>query len=143
MKHTVHTLARLAALAASLALVAPSVAGAQIAPSDMIGTWHAPGAGTVSTVTIAQNGGAYTIRVQAACSPTPCDWGTRPLTIYAPSAGIGVGKVGSATFNQGFVSRIVIVTLQDATAPFLQVQVLSRFTPAGGRSNYTTVQTLH
>ncbi len=60
-----------------------------------------------------------------------------------PSAAIKVGKIGSATFNQGFVTRIVIVTAQDATAPFLRVDVYSKFASGDTRSNYFLTQTLH
>ena len=82
--------------------------------------------------------------MKAPCTPTPCDWGTRPLTIYAPSVSVKVGKIGSATYNQGFAQRIVVVTAQDATAPFLRVDVYTKFTGGGaGRSNYATTQTLH
>ncbi len=100
-----------AALALGAALLSPAAAPAQTAPSDMLGTWSAP-SGALKTVTIAGSAGAYTIHVTAPCSPTPCDWGTRPLTIYAPSVSTSIGKSGSATYNQGFVTRTVIVTLQ-------------------------------
>lgn len=143
MKHLTSTLHSVAAFAAALAVFTPAPVRAQTVPSDMLGTFTAPPGGTVSSVTIASAGGGYTISVKAPCTPTPCNWGTRPLTVYAPSVGTSLAKVGSATYNQGFVRRTVIVTLQDATAPFLQVQVLSQFTPSGGRSNYTTIQTLH
>jgi hypothetical protein len=131
-----------AVCAAALVLSAPGVAQAQTVPSDMLGTFNAPAGGTLKSVTIASSGGGYTINVKATCSPTPCNWGTQPLVVYAPSAGTSLAKVGSAVFNQGFVRRTVIVTLQDATVPTLQVQLLSQFTPPGGRSNYTVFQTL-
>ncbi len=132
----------LAALALGAGFLFPTGSSAQTAASTLLGNWTAPAGGTVSTVVIAGAPGAYTIKVAAPCTPTPCDWGTRPLTIYAPSVSIKVGKIGSATYNQGFVTRTVIVTAEDATAPFLRVDVLSRFT-GGGRSNYATTQTLH
>jgi len=139
------TLRPFAALALGAALLFPTASTAQTAASTLLGTWTAPAGGTVATVVIAAAGSGYTIKITAPCSPTPCDWGTRPLTIYAPSPGIHVGKIGSALFNQGFVSRTVVVTAEDATAPFLRVDVLSKFAPsgAGGRSNYATTQTLH
>ena len=144
MTQTIHrSLRTLAALALGAGLLFPAGSSAQTAQSTLLGSWTAPAGGTVSTVVIAGGPGAYTIKVGAPCTPTPCDWGTRPLTIYAPTAGIKVGKIGSATYNQGFVTRIVVVTAEDATAPFLRVDVYSRFTPGGGRSNYATTQTLH
>ena len=131
------------ALAVTAAALVPSRSHAQTAVSTLLGTWNAPAGGTVSQVIIAGAPGAYTIIVKAPCSPTPCNWGTRPLTIYAPTVAIKVGKIGSATYNQGFVSRTVIVTAQDATAPFLRVDVYSKFAPGDTRSNYATTQTLH
>jgi hypothetical protein len=77
------------------------------------------------------------------CSPTPCDIGTKPLTIFAPTAASPIGKVGMATFPAGFKTMTVVVTLQDATAPFLQVQTFNKFAPGDTRKNYTTIQTLH
>jgi len=136
------TLRPLAASALAAGLLLPTAGSAQTAVSTLLGTWTAPPDGTVSQVVIAGGPGAYTIQVKAPCTPTPCDWGTRPLTIYAPSVSIKVGKIGSATYNQGFVTRIVVVTAQDATAPFLRVDVYSKFT-GGGRSNYASTQTLH
>lgn len=132
----------LGALALGAALLLPTPSGAQTAVSTLLGTWNGTGSGVVQVV-IAGGPGAYTIHVKASCSPTPCDWGTRPLTIFAPSAAIGVGKVGMATFNQGFVTRTVIVTAQDAVAPFLRVDVYSKFAPGDTRSNYATTQTFH
>ena len=137
------TLRSLAALALGAGLLLPTAGGAQTAVSTLLGTWNAPPGGTVSQVVIGGAPGAYTINVKAPCAPTPCNWGTRPLTIYAPSVSIKVGKIGSATFNQGFVTRTVIVTAQDATAPFLRVDVLSKFAAGDTRSNYATTQTLH
>ncbi len=136
-------LAALAVLAVTATVLVPLRSHAQTAASTLLGTWNAPAGGMVSQVVIGGVPGAYTIQVKAPCTPTPCDWGTRPLTIYAPSAAIKVGKIGSATYNQGFVSRIVVVTAQDATAPFLRVDVLSKFAAGDTRSNYATTQTLH
>ena len=131
------------ALAMAAAALVPLRAHAQTAVSTLLGTWNAPPGGMVSQVVIGGVPGAYTIHIKAPCSPTPCDWGTRPLSIYAPSAAIHVGKIGSATYNQGFVTRTVIVTAQDAVAPFLRVDVLSKFGAGDTRSNYATTQTLH
>jgi hypothetical protein len=132
----------LAALALGAALLLPTAGSAQTAASTLLGTWNATGSGLVQVV-VAGAPGAYTIHIKGACSPTPCDWGTRPLTIFAPSAATPVGKIGMATFNQGFVTRTVIVTAQDTTAPFLRVDVLSKFAPGDTRSNYATTQTFH
>lgn len=140
MNHVVSRLVRqLPAVALAAALLLPSGTQAQTAQSTLLGTWNAS-SGAFRQVTIAGGPGAYTIRIKASCSPTPCDWGTRPLTIYAPSAGTATGKVGSATYSQGFATRIVIVSAQDAVAPFLKVEVYTKFT-GGGRSNYVTTQT--
>jgi hypothetical protein len=136
------TLRPLAALALGAGLLLPATGSAQTAASTLLGTWNGPGSGVVQVV-IAGGPGAYTIHIKAACSPTPCDWGTRPLTIFAPSAAIGVGKIGMTTFSQGFVTRTVIVTAQDAVAPFLRVDVLSKFAAGDTRSNYATTQTFH
>ena len=132
----------LAALALAAGLLVPSPGSAQTASSTLLGTWNGTGSGVVQVV-IAGAPGAYTIHVKASCSPTPCDWGTRPLTIFAPSAAVTFGKIGMATFSQGFVTRTVIVTAQDAVAPFLRLDMYSKFAPGDTRSNYATTQTFH
>ena len=81
-------------------------------------------------------------RRQGPCTPTPCDWGTRPLTIYGPSAGATVGKAGSAAYNQGFATRIVVVTAHGCRRAVPQVDVYTKFTGTG-RSNFVITQTLH
>ncbi len=129
----------LVGLAIAAGLLFPSGSQAQTAQSTLLGTWNSA-TGALRQVVIGGTPGAYTIQVKAACSPTPCDWGTRPLTIYAPSVSVTTGKIGSATYNQGFATRIVIVSAQDAVAPFLKVDVYTKFT-GGGRSNYVTTQT--
>ncbi len=131
-----------AALAVTAAALVPSRGHAQTAVSTLLGTWNAPAGSSLAQVTVGGGPGAYTIQVKGACTPTPCDWGTRPLTVYGASASATVGKVGSATYAQGFATRIVIVTAQDAVAPFLKVDVYTRFT-GGGRSNYVLTQTFH
>ena len=134
----------LAALALAATVLAPLGIGAQTAPADMNGTWNAaPGATAIAKAIIAHTGSNYTIHVYGVCSPTPCDWGTKPLTIFAPSPAIHVGKVGMATFPQGFVTQTLVVTLNDATAPFLNVQVFDKFAPGDTRSNFVSTQTLH
>jgi hypothetical protein len=136
------TLRPLASLVLGAGLLLPTAGSAETAASTLLGTWNAPGSGIVQVV-IGGGPGAYTIHVKASCTPTPCDWGTRPLTIFAPSAAVTVGKIGMATFNQGFATRTVIVTAQDAVAPFLRVDVLAKFAPGDTRSNYATTQTFH
>ena len=124
------------------ALLIPARSQAQTAVSTLLGTWNASAGSSLAQVIVGGSPGAYTIDVKGSCTPTPCDWGTRPLTIYGASASATVGKVGSATYNQGFATRIVVVTAQDAVAPFLKVDVYTKFTSAG-RSNYVLTQTFH
>jgi hypothetical protein len=131
-----------AVLAMVAAALVPSRTHAQTAVSTLLGTWNAPAGSAFAQVVVGGSPGAYTIDVKASCTPTPCDWGTRPLTVYGASASATVGKVGSATYSQGFATRIVIVTAQDAVAPTLKVDVYTTFTGAG-RSNYVQTQTFN
>jgi hypothetical protein len=132
----------LGALALCAMLLIPSLSHAQTAVSTLLGTWNASGSG-ITQVVVAGSPGAYTVHIKASCSPTPCDWGTRPLTIFAPSASTAVGKIGMATFSQGFVTRTIVVTAQDAVAPFLRVDTYSKFAAGDTRSNYFSTQTMH
>ena len=132
------------ALALSALVLSPLAAPAQTAPSDMDGTWTAAaGATSMAKAVIAHTGSNYTLHLFGVCHPTPCDIGTQPLTIFAPTAASSIGKVGIATFPKGFVTLTVVVTLNDATAPMLNVQVFNKFAPGDTRKNYVTTQTMH
>jgi len=133
----------LAALALTTAALLPLTSSAQTAPADMDGTWNASSSGMLTKVVIAHTGSSYTLHAFASCTPTPCDWGTKPLTIFAPTAGTPIGKVGMATFPQGFKTATIVVTLNDATSPVLNVQTLTKFAPGDTRSNYAITQSMH
>lgn len=134
----------LAALVLSAFVLSPLAAPAQTAPSDMDGTWNAAAGSTaIAKAVIAHSGKHYTLHLFGVCTPTPCDIGTQPLTIFAPTVNFPIGKVGTATFNKGFVTLTVVVTLNDATSPLLNLQVFNKFAPGDTRSNYVTTQTMH
>jgi hypothetical protein len=117
----------------------PNPSAAQVAPPSLLRTWNGTGSGLVK-VTIARAGIGYTIHAWGQCSPTPCNWGTVPLTVYAPNVTSKIADAGTAVYTNSFDVINVVVKLQGAT---LTVQTFTRFTDHSGRSNYNSVVVLH
>jgi hypothetical protein len=118
--------------------VFPLQATAQTAPPGLLRTWN--GGSSLVKLTIAQAGSGYTIHAWGKCSPTPCDWGTVPLGLYAPSVNIPVASVGMATFTTSFAIKTVIVRPVGST---LRVETLTNFTDHSTRSCYDLMEILH
>jgi hypothetical protein len=77
-------------------------------------------------------GAFYDIAVFGKCSPTDCVWGTRRLA----DAGGGWYRT---TYNFGFkTSDVWIKTYPYYGRTYLRVWVYNDFTPADGRTDYTT-----
>jgi hypothetical protein len=140
MKRFSMLLTRIGVTALLLGLAAfPMQANAQTIPPGWARTWNATGSDLVKVV-IAGSGPAATIHVWGKCSPTPCDWGTVPLGLYAANVNAPVAVTGMATFKTSFAIKTVIVRPRGA---FLQVETLVNFTDHSARSCYDVTQTLH
>jgi hypothetical protein len=78
-----------------------------------------------------------------ACSPTPCEWGLIPATVYGPTVTAKTGTSLEAQWNFGFSRTVLLVTLSFPRAvPTLTVTELTTFTDGSGRSNYVVTEKL-
>jgi len=135
------TIRPFAALALAAAVLLPLTGAAQTPDPGMIKTWNAGGSGIVK-LTIAQVGPNTTAHAWGSCHPTPCNWGTRAMMIFAPNVSAHVGVVGMSTFRTNFEVTTLIATY-DQSAATLTVQTLTHFTDGSGRSNYTNTVVMH
>jgi hypothetical protein len=126
------TLGLCAAVAGSLAVTAP----AQAAPAQFIGVWNNIDASTNHIVQIVISGapGALGVRTFGSCSPTPCDWGTVPLTSYGNNVSDPDHKYAAALYNFGFESDLITMELTDPNT--LMVDTYTQFLDHSGRQNY-------
>ena len=132
------------ALAVSQALVLgaallPVSAGAQTAEPELVKTWIAGGSGIVKLVIASTPAGA-TVTAWGSCHPTPCAWGTRPLTIFAPNVSTKLGRTGLAIYQTTFSETWLVASLAGNA---LDVQTFTHFTDHSGRSNYTQTVVMH
>lgn len=125
-------------------------AQAQCVTSPLVGNWHNIDPATRSmtrvnvgfncgdTVTCDENGNCsggesyYTLHPYGACHPSDCDWGVQRAT----SMGDGWQR---AIFNFGFkTSYVWVKTYPSGGTTYLRAWVYNDFTPADGRTDYTT-----
>ena len=140
---------RLLAASALLLAAAGGLSPAHAVPpsdnSQLVGTWinTAPGGGLVKVVVTA---GAPGVNVHpfGACSPTPCDQGTKHAQTF--SDGVASSKsVGlrTALFNFGFKSQVLtahLIANPRGGAPLLEVVTQSRFAAGDTRGDYELVE---
>ncbi len=127
------------ALLLTLSAMLSTPASAQVAPPGIARTWTASGNGLVK-LTIAGSGPNYTVHAWGQCSPTPCDWGTVPLGLYAPNVNVPVANMGMATFTNKFSIVTLILTFDGKE---LIAQTLTNFTDHSNRSCYDQTVIMH
>jgi hypothetical protein len=110
---------------------APSTA---IPSPAFVGTWNNV-ASTGHFVKLSFDVVAGQLRVHAygACSPTPCDWGIAPATVYGANVSDANGSAFTAQYDFGFEK--VIIT-GHVTRKKLTTETFTQFTDGSGRSNY-------
>lgn len=109
-------------------------ATALASPDAYLGTWQNVDAGTggVTAVEVTQSGAAYSVHLWGKCHPTDCDWGTVPATAhFGAVTGAGPVLAVSATYDQGFVTRWVVV--KSLPGDRLEAQILSRYKSGDNR----------
>jgi hypothetical protein len=104
------------------------------------GNWHNtnPASGGLIRLVVTAAGPNVSVHAWGKCTPTPCDWGTRPAIVYAPNVGanpIATARAISVVFRTNFDETIVI--LQPSGANLLTAETYTRFTDTSGRSAYT------
>jgi hypothetical protein len=115
------------------------------APSAALaGTWVNTNHATNSVVDVVVATGRKGITVDGfgACSPTPCEWGKIPGTVFGPNVSAKIGTSFAAQWNFGFARTVLLATYSARTkVPTLRVQEFTTFTDGSGRANYTATET--
>ena len=108
---------------------------AAVSVAPLVGTWvnvdhHTRG---MVRLVIAANGSEITLHGFGACSPTPCDWGIVPGTVYANgvTGTTSIAFAGMYTFS--FKQTTVVGKLFNGA---LLVETFDHFTDKSGRSDY-------
>lgn len=122
-----------AALFGSLAASLP----AQAAPADFVATWRNvdPATNSIVQVRIDAQGTGMVVHGYGACSPTPCDWGTTPLTTYGSNVSDPDHTYGTAFYDFGFVQTLMTFELANGRKTLI-VNTYDRFTDGSGRQPY-------
>ena len=107
---------------------------------DFVGTWTNADleSGRMIKFVITQEDSEYYFRGYGACHPTPCDWGTTPLTLYSKSVSDTNDIAGTAEYDSGFKeTRIYLVMLNPYV---IMAYNFDKFTDASGRHNYASME---
>jgi len=140
------------AAAALLSTLAPAQA-AQAGPASAVpppptaalaGTWVNTNPATRSMVDLVVRTSPRGITVDGfgACSPTPCEWGLIPGTVFGPNVSAKVGTSFEAQWNFGFSRTVLVARFSlPRKVPTLTVQEFTTFTDNSGRSNYVVTET--
>jgi hypothetical protein len=135
-----------AATAALLALPGPAFASATPpAPAPaLLGTWTNtnPATRSVVDVVVTPTAGGIAVDGFGACSPSPCEWGNIPGTVFGARVSSAAGNSFEANWNFGFSREVLLATLvtRRGHAPTLVVKEFTTFIPPDGRANFTVTE---
>jgi len=112
-----------------------------VLPAPLIGTWNNVDKHTrdLVKIVISASGSSISVNPYGACSPTPCNWGAAPGTVYTPNVSSGKAEAFSADFTFSFAKVEVVGHLHKHE---LLVETFTIFTDGSGRSNLYTSDTL-
>jgi hypothetical protein len=135
-----------AAAAAQLPFSVPALASSvPPAPNPALsGTWANINPATRSVVDIVIEGNKNGIEVDGfgACSPSPCQWGNVPGTVFGANVSAATGSSFEADWNFGFARTVLLGTLTETRrVPTLTVQEFTTFTDGSGRANFAVTET--
>jgi hypothetical protein len=140
-------LTTLTAAAVTLLPLAGPAAAATSPPAPntgLYGTWANtnPATRNVADIVVTPSGGGITVDGYGACSPSPCQWGNVPATVFGNTVTSSTGKSFEASWNFGFADAVLLATLSHPhhTAT-LTVKELTAFTDGSGRANYSQTET--
>jgi hypothetical protein len=131
-----------ASVAALLPFSGPAFATATPpAPSPaLFGTWTNanPATRNVADIVITPRGGGILVDGFGACSPTPCEFGRIPGTVFAATVSNPTGNSFSANWNFGFSHFVLLATMaRVGRTTTLVVREFTTFIPPDGRANFT------
>ena len=109
----------------------------------LFGTWTNtnPATNSVVDIVVSPNGNGINVDGYGACSPTPCQWGNVPATVFGTNVGSPAGRSFEANWNFGFSRTVLLAKVTGAFFPVLTVQEFTTFTDGSGRSNYEVTET--
>jgi hypothetical protein len=110
----------------------------------LFGTWANtnPATRSVVDIVIAGNKAGITVDGFGACSPTSCQWGNIPGTVFGPNVSSATGTSFEADWNFGFSRTVLLGTVTESLrGPVLTVQEFTTFTDNSGRKNYEITET--
>ena len=105
----------------------------------LLGTWTNKNAKThnVADIVVTHKGGGIVVDGFGACSPTPCEWGNIPGTVFGAKVHSAMGSSLRANWNFGFSRTLLLATLtRPRGIPTLVVKEFTTFIPPDGRANY-------
>jgi hypothetical protein len=131
-----------------LSISAPAMAS-PVPPSPnpaLFGTWANtnPATRSISDIVLSPGGGGILADGFGACTPTPCQWGDIPGTVFGTNVSAPAGNSFRADWNFGFAHTVLLGTLTQRRLFFTQVltvQEFTTFTDHSGRANYTVTET--
>ena len=135
-----------AAAAAQLPFSVPALASPvpPVPNRALSGTWANtnPATRSVVDIVIKDNKGGIEVDGFGACSPSPCQWGNVPGTVFGANVSSATGSSFEANWNFGFARTVLLGTLNGKErVPTLTVQEFTTFTDGSGRANYTVTET--
>ena len=139
----------LTAAAGTLLSISSPAMASPVPPSPntaLFGTWANtnPATRNVADIVLSPGGGGILADGFGACSPTPCQWGDIPGTVFGTSVGSPTGNSFRADWNFGFAHTVLLGTLTQRKLFFLQVltvQEFTTFTDHSGRANFEVTET--
>jgi hypothetical protein len=136
----------MAAAVAQLPFSVPALASPVLpAPSPALsGTWANTNPATRNVVDIVIAGNKSGIEVDGfgACSPSPCQWGNVPGTVFGANVSAATGSSFEADWNFGFARTVLLGTLTARNRlSTLTVQEFTTFTDGSGRADYAVTET--
>jgi hypothetical protein len=136
----------MAAAVAQLTFSVPALASpVPPAPNPALsGTWANTNPATRNVVDIVIAGNKSGIEVDGfgACSPSPCQWGNVPGTVFGANVSAATGSSFEADWNFGFARTVLLGTLTARNRlSTLTVQEFTTFTDGSGRADYAVTET--
>ena len=130
-------------LPAQAAMAAPATPVPPPPSAALAGTWvninHATN--SVVDLVVATSGRGITVDGFGACSPSPCEWGKIPGTVFGRNVSASVGTSFAAQWNFGFARTVLLANYSvQKKVRVLTVQEFTTFTDGSHRANYTVTE---
>ncbi len=116
--------------------------GGKIDPSPLLGIWYGtdPDAGGVARLTLANEGGTFTVHAFGVCLPDPCDWGPTEATAFGANILAGEAMAFTANYDFGFMETLLAAYGKQG---ILVLDTFNTFKDGSGRAAYFTREFFH